>query len=35
MSTTMAIIKKWKIISVSEGVGKLEPAYIADGTVKY
>ena len=35
MSNRMAIIKKWKIGSVGEGMEKLEPAYIIYGIIKY
>lgn len=30
----MAVIKKWKIISVGEDVEILEPSYVASGDVK-
>ena len=35
MSTRMAVIKEWKIVSVGEGIEELEPANIIYGIIKY
>ena len=35
MPTRMAMLKRPTIVSVHEGMKKLEPSYIADGTVQW